>query len=292
MTAVVERFAPSPTGALHLGHALSALLGWEAAQAAGGTFILRMDDLDPVRCKPEFARGIEDDLRWLGLSWPEPVMFQSQNAALHHAVLDQLIAEGLVYRCYCSRAEITAATGAVTGAPQEGAENPPAYPGTCRALGTWPIDRGHTLRLDMRKAVARLGGEAAVRALSFEEIGEGPSGEHGTIFLDPEALIDGVGDIVLMRKDRAVAYHLAVVIDDALQGVTHATRGQDLFSSTMIHRLLQALTGKSTPVYRHHRLVRDEAGQRLAKRSDALALSTLRAQGATAEDIRRRVGLD
>lgn len=288
MTAVVERFAPSPTGALHLGHALSALLGWEAARAAGGTFILRMDDLDPVRCKPEFARGIEDDLTWLGLSWSEPVMFQSQNAPLHHAVLDQLIAEGLVYRCYCSRAEILAATGA----PQEGAENPPAYPGTCRALGTWPIGRGHTLRLDMRKAVEKLGGTAAVRALSFEEIGEGPNGEHGTIFLDPEDLIENVGDIVLMRKDRAVAYHLAVVIDDALQGITHATRGQDLFSSTAIHRLLQALTGRPTPAYRHHRLIRDEAGQRLAKRSDALALSTLRAQGATPEEVRRRVGLD
>jgi len=288
MTAVVERFAPSPTGALHLGHALSALLGWEAAQAAGGTFILRMDDLDPVRCKPEFARGIEEDLKWLGLSWPEPVMFESQNAPLHHAVLDQLINEGLVYRCYCSRAEILAATGA----PQEGAENPPAYPGTCRDLGSWPIDRGHTLRLDMRKAVARLGGAATVRALSFEEIGEGRDGEHGTIFLDPDDLIENVGDIVLMRKDRAVAYHLAVVIDDALQGVTHATRGQDLFSSTPIHRLLQALTGRPTPVYRHHRLIRDEKGQRLAKRHDALSLKTLRAQGATPADIRRRVGLD
>jgi glutamyl-Q tRNA(Asp) synthetase len=288
MTAVVERFAPSPTGALHLGHALSALLGWEAAKAAGGTFILRMDDLDPVRCKPEFARGIEDDLKWLGLSWPEPVMFQSQNALLHHAVLDQLVNEGLVYRCYCSRAEILAATGA----PQEGAENPPAYPGTCRDLRTWPLDRGHTLRLDMRKAVAKLGGAAAVRALSFEEIGEGPNGEHGTICLDPEDLIENVGDIVLMRKDRAVAYHLAVVIDDALQGVTHATRGQDLFSSTAIHRLIQALTGRPTPIYRHHRLIRDKAGQRLAKRHDALALSTLRAEGATPGDIRRRVGLD
>ncbi|MFD0987951.1 tRNA glutamyl-Q(34) synthetase GluQRS [Methyloligella solikamskensis] len=284
---VVERFAPSPTGELHLGHAFSALTAWEAAQAAGGTFLLRMDDLDTGRCKPEFAQGIEDDLRFLGFFWPEPVLYQSTRAAEHGAVIDDLIAKGLVYPCVCTRAEIQAAAGA----PQEGAPDGPPYPGTCRGQSGLPSDQPHALRLDMGKAIDFLGGNEAVRSLTFEEIGVGPNGERGTIPLDPDALIEQVGDVVLRRKDGAIAYHLAVVLDDGFQGITHVTRGQDLFPSTPIHRLLQALTGTPTPIYRHHRLIRDENGRRLAKRHRDLSLSVLRAGGATPADIRASAGL-
>ncbi|ODA66734.1 Glutamate--tRNA ligase [Methyloligella halotolerans] len=283
----VERFAPSPTGELHLGHAFSALTAWEAAQAAGGTFLLRMDDLDTGRCRPKFARCIEEDLRFLGLTWPEPVLYQSTRAKSHCAVIDDLADKGLVYGCVCTRAEIQAAAGA----PQEGAPDGPPYPGTCRERSEVPSDKAHALRLDMKKAIDFLGGPDAVRALSFEEIGEGPRGEHGMIPLDPQMLIEQVGDVVLRRKDGAIAYHLGVVLDDGFQGVTHVTRGQDLFPSTPIHRLLQALTGTPTPVYRHHRLIRDENGRRLAKRHKDLSLAVLRESGATPEDIRSSVGL-
>lgn len=284
---VVERFAPSPTGALHLGHALSALTVSDAARATGGTFLLRMDDLDTGRVRPRFAEMIMDDLRWLGLSWPEPVLFQSSRAAAHDAVLAELTARGLVYPCFCTRAEIQAAAGA----PQEGAEEGPPYPGTCRGRHVDPSSPPHALRLDMGRAIEALGGAEAVRALSFREIGSGPSGEQGEVRLDPADLIGRVGDVVLKRKDGAVAYHLAVVVDDAWQGVTHVTRGQDLFSSTPLHRLLQALTGRPTPVYRHHRLIRDATGRRLAKRDGDRSLAALREAGATAADIRGMVGL-
>jgi glutamyl-Q tRNA(Asp) synthetase len=287
MSAVVERFAPSPTGALHLGHAFSALTAWEAAKAAGGTFLLRMDDLDTGRCKQHFAEAIEHDLRELGLSWPEPALYQSTRAGAHGEALDGLIRRGLVYPCICTRAEIQAAAGA----PQEGAEDGPPYPGTCRGRDGLSLDQPQALRLDMAKAIASLGGPDAVRALTFEEIGEGPSGERGTITVDPDKLIEQIGDVVLRRKDGAVAYHLAVVLDDEFQGVTHVTRGQDLFPSTPLHRLLQALLDLPTPIYRHHRLIRDAEGRRLSKRHDDLALSAIRAAGATTEDIRARIGI-
>lgn len=287
MNAVVERFAPSPTGALHLGHAFSALTAWEAAKASGGTFLLRMDDLDTGRCKPHFAEAIMDDLRDLGLTWPEPVLYQSTRASIHGEALDALIARGLVYPCICSRAEIQAAAGA----PQEGAEAGPPYPGICRGREDIPLAQPHALRLDMQEAIETLGGAEAVRGLTFEEIGEGPKGEHGTISLDPESLTDQIGDAVLRRKDGAIAYHLAVVLDDAFQGVTHVTRGQDLFPSTPLHCLLQALLDLPTPIYRHHRLIRDAEGRRLSKRHDDLALSAMRASGATTDDIRAQIGM-
>lgn len=284
---VVERFAPSPTGALHLGHALSALTVSDAARAAGGTFLLRMDDLDTGRVRPHFAEMIMEDLRWLGLSWPEPVLFQSGRSAAHDAVLAELTGRGLVYPCFCTRAEIQAAAGA----PQEGAEEGPPYPGTCRGLQAGPSSPPHALRLDMGRAIEALGGNEAVRALFFREIGSGPNGEQGEVRLDPADLVGRVGDVVLKRKDGAVAYHLAVVVDDAWQAVTHVTRGQDLFSSTPLHRLLQALTGRPTPIYRHHRLIRDATGRRLAKRDGDQSLAALRQAGVTAAEIRRMVAL-
>jgi glutamyl-Q tRNA(Asp) synthetase len=285
---VVERFAPSPTGALHLGHALSALMVWDAARGSDGTFLLRMDDIDPGRSKPHFADQIMDDLRWLGLTWPEPVLFQSSRVGNHDAVIADLAARGLAYPCLCTRGEIQA----VVGAPQEGAQDGPAYPGTCRGRHITPGDgAAHTLRLDMGKAIAALGGPDAVRALSFREIGSGPLGESGEIHLDPTDLVERVGDVVLKRKDGAVAYHLAVVLDDAWQAVTHVTRGQDLYSSTPLQRLIQALTGRPTPVYRHHRLIRDAWGRRLAKRDADQALVTLRETGASVADVRKMVGL-
>lgn len=287
MAVVIERFAPSPTGALHLGHAFSALTAWEAARAAGGTFLLRMDDLDRGRCRQDFADAIIDDLRSLGLSWPEPILYQSARAPSHIEALEDLAARGLVYPCFCTRAEIQAAAGA----PQEGAETGPPYPGTCRDQALQPSGEPHALRLDIVKAIAFLGGPEAVRMLAFHEIGLGPNGEHGRIGLDPDTLVEQIGDVVLRRKDGAIAYHLAVVLDDAHQGVTHVTRGCDLFFSTPLHRLLQALLDKPTPVYRHHRLIRDTDGRRLSKRNGDLALSALREAGATPADIRASLGL-
>ncbi len=284
---VVERFAPSPTGALHLGHALSALRVSDAANAAGGTFLLRMDDLDTGRVRPRFAETIMDDLRWLGLSWREPVLFQSSRASAHDEVLTELAGHGLVYPCFCTRAEIQAAVGA----PQEGAEEGPPYPGLCRGLHIDSSSPPHALRLDMGRAIEALGGDAGVRALSFREIGLGPNGEQGEVRLDPTDLRGRVGDVVLKRKDGAAAYHLAVVVDDAWQGVTHVTRGQDLFSSTPLHRLLQALTGRPSPIYRHHRLIRDATGRRLAKRDGDQSLAALRQAGVTPAEIRAMVGL-
>ncbi|TVQ55400.1 MAG: tRNA glutamyl-Q(34) synthetase GluQRS [Rhodobacteraceae bacterium] len=280
----VERFAPSPTGRLHLGHALSAILAHDAARAAGGRFLLRIEDLDAGRAREAFVAGIEADLAWLGLRWETPVLRQSARGAAYAAALARLDALGLLYPCVCTRAEIAAA------APQEGADET-VYPGLCRGRDVSGAGRPAALRLAMDRAIDRLGGPDAIRALTFEECGAGPGGETGRMALDPEALIAQIGDVALGRKDGAASYHLAVVVDDAHQGVTCATRGEDLFASTPLHRLLQALLGLPTPRYRHHRLIRDAAGRRLAKRDDARALATLRAEGATPEDVRRLVGL-
>ncbi|MGF1445151.1 MAG: tRNA glutamyl-Q(34) synthetase GluQRS [Pikeienuella sp.] len=288
---VVERFAPSPTGRMHLGHAFSALTAWRAARAAGGRFLLRLEDLDRSRVREEFARGIEEDLAWLGIDWDGPVLRQSTRVGAYRAALDHLRAAGLVYACRCSRRDIAAATAA----PQEGADLPsgpdgPVYPGTCRGLGLAEAD-GHALRLDMARAVDALGGTRAVEALGFEEIGAGPRNEQGRIALAAARLTEQIGDVVLARRDGAVAYHLAVVVDDAHQQVSHVTRGEDLFTATEIHRLLQALLGLPVPIYRHHRLIRDAQGRRLAKRDDARALASLRAEGITPSEIRARLGL-
>lgn len=277
-----ERFAPSPTGRLHLGHALSAMLGHDAARAAGGRFLLRIEDLDAGRVRPAFEAALIDDLAWLGLRWHELPVRQSARGALYRAALDRLAGRGLLYPCGCTRREIALA------APQEGAEGP-VYPGTCRgrplaAAGAAP----HALRLDLDRALASLGRDAA--ALGWTELDGGGLVPPGAHRLDLQAL-RAMGDPALARKDAGVAYHLAVVVDDAAQGVTHVTRGADLAASTPLHRLLQALLGLPTPLYRHHRLIRDAEGRRLAKRDDARSLAALRAEGATPADIRRMVGL-
>ena len=280
----VERFAPSPTGRLHLGHAFSAITAHDAARAAGGRFLLRIEDIDAGRRRPDYEGGIKADLAWLGLRWETPVLRQSARLPAYAAALARLNALGLLYPCACTRADIAAAMGA----PQEGAEAAGApYPGTCRGRRDAGGDGAPAaLRLDMARALALAG-----RGLWFEELGAGPDGETGRIALDPAALLATVGDVALARKDVATSYHLAVVVDDAFQGVTHVTRGRDLFAVTPLHRLLQALLGLPTPRWRHHRLIRDADGRRLAKRDDARALAALRAEGATPQDIRRMVGL-
>ena len=286
---LTDRFAPSPTGRLHLGHAFSAWTGWHAARGAGGRFLLRMEDLDASRVRPEYYAGIEEDLRWLGLDWDGPVLRQSTRGDAYRLALADLAARGLTYRCTCTRRDIAEAASA----PQEGAvpgPDGPVYPGRCRGAHH-SAETAHAVRLDMARAIAALGGATAVADLRFSELDAGRNGETGCLRLDPAALTGSVGDIVLCRRDGAPAYHLTVVVDDAHQGVTRVTRGRDLFGATQIHRLLQELLGLPTPVYRHHRLIRDETGRRLAKRDDARALATLRAEGATPADVLARLGL-
>jgi glutamyl-Q tRNA(Asp) synthetase len=284
----VERFAPSPNGYLHLGHAFSALTAFEAAEAAGGRFLLRIEDIDRTRARPEFEAAIYADLAWLGLQWEIPVMRQSERLPAYAEALARLKARGLIYPCACTRRDIAEALDA----PQEGAgpmigPDGPVYPGTCKRS---PPPEGAPVawRLDMERAVAALGGAAG---LGFEELGEGPDGETGRIALSPGYLIDQCGDVVLARRDIATSYHLSVVVDDAAQGVSHVTRGRDLFPATPIHVLLQGLLGLPTPAYRHHRLIRDAEGRRLAKRDGDESLASLRAAGVAPEEVRRIVGL-
>ncbi len=287
---ITERFAPSPTGELHLGHAYSALLGHRAARAAGGRFLLRMEDLDRARVRAEFVGGIYRDLTWLGLDWERPVLFQSDRMPAYRAALARLAALGLTYACTCTRRDIAeAASAPQEQAPVSGPDGP-VYPGTCRGRASVPGGEA-AIRLDMSRAIAHLGGGGAVSRLTICETGAGPNGEAGTIALDAAVLEAGIGDVVLARKDRAPAYHLAVVVDDAFQGVTHVTRGCDLFPVTPVHRLLQALLGLPPPVYRHHRLIRDDAGRRLAKRDHAHSLAQLRQAGWTPARVVARLGL-
>lgn len=276
----VERFAPSPTGPLHLGHAYSAHQGWQAARAAGGRFLLRMEDLDTSRIRPEYYAGIEDDLRWLGLDWDGPVLRQSTRGSAYASALDRLAAMGLTYRCTCTRRDIQMALSA----PQETAHGPdgPVYPGTCRDLHR-PADGPHAIRLDTGRALDHLGG--AADKLGYTELGQDAPTGGQRHRIDPAALRSRTGDIVLARRDGAIAYHLAVVVDDAVQGVTHVTRGADLAPATPIQRLLQALLGLPEPLYRHHALVRDETGRRLAKRDDARAIAVYRAEGLTPAEV-------
>ncbi|HET7410605.1 MAG TPA: tRNA glutamyl-Q(34) synthetase GluQRS [Paracoccaceae bacterium] len=286
-SAHVERFAPSPTGPLHLGHAYSAWVGWQAARQAGGRFLLRIEDLDQSRFRPEWVEGIMRDLVWLGLDWDGPVLCQSARLGAYRAALTDLAARRLTYACTCTRRDIAGAAAA----PQEGhGPDGPVYPGTCRERFR-PTDGPHALRLNMAAAIEALGGSAAVDRLDFRETGAGPEGETGTVSLSAAALVEGVGDVVLARRDGAPAYHLAVVVDDAFQGVTHVTRGRDLFPATPIHRLLQALLGLPVPVYNHHRLVRDGAGRRLAKRDDARAIAAYRAAGSSPAEVLRLAGV-
>lgn len=276
------RFAPSPTGPLHLGHAYSAFLAHDMATAEGGRFLLRIEDIDQSRARPAWEAQIYDDLHWLGLMWPQPVMRQSERLPRYRAALDRLTALGLTYPCCCNRADIEAAAGAPQeGVPQFGPDGR-IYPGTCRPRLPGEATERDVIRLNMEKAVQT----AELR--SFTETGPEFT---GTRQLDPEQLISSVGDIILVRRSMGSSYHLSVVIDDADQGITHAVRGADLFEATQIHVLLQSLLGLPTPVYHHHRLIRDDHGKRLAKRDDARAISKYRAEGATPQDIRGMVGL-
>ena len=280
------RFAPSPTGLLHLGHAFSALTAWSLARAAGGTFLLRIEDTDLARCRPEYEAAILDDLRWLGLAWPEPVLRQSEHLPRYAAALDRLSAMGLTYPCRCTRADIRAAMSA----PQERAvrlsPDGLVYPGTCRGRGMETMGEGDAVRLDLARALDLVGDAGR---LAWREIGPGHAGTHR---LDRRMLLARLGDVVLARKDiGAAAYHLAVVVDDAHQGITHVVRGEDLLEATRLHRLLQHLLDLPVPVWHHHRLIRDPAGRRLAKRDEDRALAAWRAGGATPAGVRAAVGL-
>jgi glutamyl-Q tRNA(Asp) synthetase len=278
--AFVTRFAPSPTGALHLGHAYSALLAHDMARTAGGRFLLRMEDTDLARCSPAHEAAILQDLAWLGLSWDGPVLRQSDRLAAYAARLDPLIAAGLLYPCSCTRSDIRAALSA----PQEGVEFA-VYPGTCRGRPMASRRPGDALRLDLGAAFDHLQG----RAPAYVETGPAHAGTHRA---DRARALRQIGDVVLWRKgEDIVAYFLASALDDADQGISHVIRGEDLFEFTAIQVILQALLRLPTPVYHHHRLIRDEAGRRLAKRDDARALARFRAEGASPQDIRRMVGL-
>lgn len=276
------RFAPSPTGPLHLGHAYSAITAFE--RASPGQFLIRIEDLDTVRCKPEVEAAILDDLAWLGLAWRTPILRQSERADLYETALNKLISLDLCYPCRCSRSDIRAAASA----PQEGAvrEGPDGliYPGTCRQRGMASADPKDAIRLDMAKAVHHLAG----RLPGFRECGPIHRGRHD---IGAAEMLQSVGDVVLSRRDGGAAYHLAVVVDDAAQAITEVTRGEDLFEATRIHVLLQTLLEYPIPTYFHHCLIRDESGKRLAKRDDARALSKYRAEGASAADIRKLIGL-
>jgi glutamyl-Q tRNA(Asp) synthetase len=278
--AFVTRFAPSPTGPLHLGHAYSAILAHDMARAEGGQFHLRMEDLDGDRAKPTYEAQILDDLAWLGLTWDGPVHRQSDHIASYTARLEALADRQVLYPCSCTRSDIRA----VLAAPQEGvAFN--VYPGTCRGRAMASRQAGDALRLDMAAAFAVLGQES----VSFKEMG--PAGAAMQVIKAEQALRQ-LGDVILARKgDGIVAYFLAAALDDADLGVTHVIRGEDLLEFTPIQVILQHLFGLPTPIYHHHRLIRDDQGKRLAKRDDARALGKYRAEGATPGDIRAMVGL-
>ena len=307
--AVVTRFAPSPTGPLHLGHAYAAILAHDLARAEGGHFMLRIEDIDQSRCRPVWEAQIYDDLRWLGLQWEEPVLRQSDRLAVYQAALDRLWRAGLLYPCTCSRRDISEAASA----PQEAAAPLPGpngliYPGTCRSrtverrtfpeAGSRPRDA--VLRLDMALATGfpqvfdhRIDPAAGgwQNFAGFRETGLPGYGAGRLVGVTSDEMIHGVGDIVLARREMGTSYHLSVVLDDAAQAITHVTRGEDLFEATRLHVVLQRLLGLPTPIYHHHRLIRDSVGRRLAKRDDARSLSTYRAEGTTPADIRLMLGL-
>ena len=276
----VTRFAPSPSGYLHLGHAYAALIAWESARAGGGRFLLRIEDIDPGRCRAEFEQGIIEDLLWLGLDWDEPPLRQSEHFAVYADALGTLATRGLVYPCFCTRRKIRAEVAHAAQAPH-GPAGEAIYPGICRALSATEraarIEAGepYALRLDVGRAMKEIG------PLTWLDL------RAGEVEADPGAF----GDVVLARKDAPTSYHLSVTVDDARQGVSLVTRGEDLFHATHIHRLLQALLGLPVPRYYHHNLIADSTGVRLAKRNRAITLRTLRQSGRRPDDIWRIIGL-
>jgi glutamyl-Q tRNA(Asp) synthetase len=285
----VFRFAPSPNGYLHLGHAYSALLNSDRARETSGRYLLRLEDIDATRCRPEFEAAIYEDLAWLGVVWETPVRRQSAHLADYRAALDRLAADGLVYPSFESRAEIArlVAEREAGGPWPRDPDGAPLYPGAARSLA--PAERArlmasgapYALRLDMAAACRRVAG------LAWIELGEGPEGERGRIPATPQAW----GDVILARKETPTSYHLSVVVDDALQGVSEVVRGQDLFYATSVHRLLQALLHLPEPAYCHHGLIRDQAGQKLSKSTRATGLRDLRAAGTRPSEVRQLVGL-
>jgi glutamyl-Q tRNA(Asp) synthetase len=289
MATPVFRFAPSPNGYLHLGHALSALMNFDMARAAGGRLLLRIEDIDETRCRPEYEQAIYEDLAWLGITWEEPVRRQSVQLDDYRAALAQLESQGLLYPSFESRAETAAlvAERERNGAWPRDPDGAPLYPGNAKSMSPDErrrrIEAGerYALRLDMASAIARAG------VLAWMETGRGPNGDNGPVRATPAAW----GDVILARKETPTSYHLSVVVDDALQGVTDIVRGQDLFHATGVHRLLQALLGLPAPAYHHHRLLLDAEGKKLSKSTQATGLRELRAQGTTPADIRRMVGL-
>ena len=288
MTTPTFRFAPSPNGYLHLGHALSALIDYEMARALGGRFLLRIEDIDATRCRPEYETAIYEDLAWLGIVWEEPVRRQSEHLGAYRDAWARLEAEGLVYPSFESRAEIARLVAErERHAPwPRDPDGAPLYPGTAKKLPAEERARRmasepYTLRLNMNVATERTG------ALTWVEIGENPKEDHETLMAQPELW----GDVILARKETPTSYHLSVVVDDALQGVTHIVRGQDLQSATSVHRVLQSLLGLPAPLYHHHRLILGEDDRKLSKSTGSTALRELRRQGRTRADIRRMVGL-
>ena len=275
----ITRFAPSPTGLLHLGHAYAALFAFEETRRSGGRFLLRMEDIDTTRVRPEYETAIYEDLHWLRLAWEEPVRRQSEHFADYRDALAELDALGVLYPCFCTRKEIQEEI-AHAGAAPHGPEGP-VYPGTCRKLSAAGVSErkaaGHdyALRLDLEKTM-----QLAGRDLVWEDL------THGSFTTDPAQL----GDVVLARKETPTSYHLAVVVDDAAQGITLVTRGEDLLPATHLHRVLQALLGLPVPQWKHHRLITDEHGKRLAKRDDARSLRSLRAAGWTPVRVRHELG--
>jgi glutamyl-Q tRNA(Asp) synthetase len=279
---IVTRFAPSPTGLLHLGHAFAAITAFEAAK--GGRFLLRIEDIDMARCKPDFVDAIFEDLAWLGLSWEMPVLRQSERFDAYRAALNKLAEQDLLYPCFCTRKDIAEEIARASEAPY--GPDGPVYPGTCRALShaehTKRVAAGeaYALRLDVARAAAHTG------PLSFEECGSGPAGEQGTIRAAPLLF----GDIVLARKNMPAAYHLAVVVDDAHQGVTLVTRGNDLFAATHVQRLLLQCLGLPVPSYAHHRLILDANGRKFSKRDHSVTLRDLRESDVTPKEVYTMLG--
>lgn len=287
MSPPVFRFAPSPNGYLHLGHALSAVLNADIARQSGGNLLLRIEDIDRARCKAEYEQAIYDDLAWLGIDWEKPVRRQSEHFDAYRDALATLQARGLVYASFESRGDIAALVTARGGDWPRDPDGAPLYPGSRASMSDaerrtrMEAGEPYALRLDMKAAIAGTAG------LTWREEGGGPDGESGVVDARPEAW----GDVILARKEMPTSYHLSVVVDDALQGVTHVVRGQDLFRATGVHRLLQTLLNLPQPLYRHHRLIRDPAGRKLSKSTQATALRSLRARSVTPADIRRMVGL-
>ena len=272
------RFAPSPTGYLHKGHAFSALTAFDTARRLGGRFVLRIEDIDHTRCRPQFEAAIYDDLAWLGLVWETPVLRQSEHVGDYLAALEQLRVAGLVYRCFATRRDVAEAMLSAPHGAQEG------YRGAALAVDEEAarLAAGEPFAWRLNLAAA----QAAAGPLTFDEAGEGADGRRGEIAVDPAS----AGDVVLARKDVGVAYHLAVVVDDARQGITDVVRGSDLFEATHVQRVLQALLGLPAPLYHHHRLIAGADGRRLAKRDRAETLRELRARGVTPDLLRRELG--